>query len=103
MGYYINPPEGTKEEWLENNGLEVMGPAWALLATNFPGLMNHLEGRGVYVCLVDNGPFTAAAVAYSEAEFNAFNHPSDYRPKKWYVVPRRDVIGVCPDVEERLA
>ncbi len=94
MGYYINPPSGTKEEWLNNNGLEVTGPEWGLLATNFPGR--------VYVCLVDNGPFTAAAIAYNEQEFDVFNAPDDTRPRKWYVVPSDCIIDVCPDVEGRL-
>ncbi|KKL05784.1 hypothetical protein LCGC14_2219200 [marine sediment metagenome] len=95
MGYYINPPNETKEEWLNDNGIEVTVPEWDLLATNFPG--------GVYVCLVDNGLFTAVGIAYKESEFNEFNDTShDDRPRKWYVVPHEDIINVCPDVEDRL-
>lgn len=102
MGYYINPPEGTKEGWLNDNGLEVTDPSWGLLATNFRGAMGNRGNDGVYVCLVDNGPFTAAAVAYNEAEFDAFADPTDPRPRTWYVVMRSDIIDVCPEVAERL-
>lgn len=127
MGYYVNPRTGTKEAWLDAHGLEVTGPEWSYLATNFPGLTP--EGNGVYVCLVDNGPFTAAGICYNEAEFDAFRaadptpeevveskvraeaagiytvqlDSGDQRPRTWYVVPRKDIIEVCPDVEERLA
>ncbi|KKK56068.1 hypothetical protein LCGC14_3068240 [marine sediment metagenome] len=102
MRYYINPSGETKEAWLNNHGLEVFYPAWDLLTTNFPGLMKHPEGRGMYVCLVDNGPFTAAAICYTEQEFDEFNDPSDPRPQTWYVVPRKDIIDVCPEVAGKL-
>lgn len=128
MGYYINPQHTSKEQWLNDYGLEVTDPTWDLLATSFPGTEHSPEGRGVYVCLVDNGPFTAAGICYNEQEFDAFNavdttheeiaaakaeaeaagvfavslDSGDQRPRKWYVVPRKDIIDVCPDVAERL-
>lgn len=102
MGYYINPRAGTKEGWLNDHGLEVTGPEWGLLATNFRGAIGNRGNDGVYVCLVDNGPFTAAGICYNEAEFDAFNAPGDSRPMTWYVVMRGDIIDVCPQVEEKL-
>jgi len=39
------------------------------------------------VCVVDNVFFEAAGVAYSEDEFNEFNHYRDTRPKQWLYVP----------------
>ncbi len=118
MGYYIDPPEGTKEEWLNFHGVEVAGD----LRWGHPP-------DTVLVCLVDNGPFTAAGICYNGAEFNefraldptheeiaestaraekqginAFNlDTGDQRPRTWYAVPRSDIIEVCPRVEERLA
>lgn len=38
------------------------------------------------VCVVDNGPFEAAAYAYSENEMEEFKYP-DGRPKRWLTVP----------------
>ncbi len=126
MGYYINPPNETKEEWLNDNGMEVTDPSWDALPNFRP--TEFQDDDGVYVCLVDNGPFTAAGICYNEAEFNEFRAPDpipeelaaskeradamgmytvqldtgDQRPRKWYVVPRKDIIDVCPDVEDRL-
>jgi len=37
------------------------------------------------VCVIDNGFFGAAAYVYSEKEFVEFNHPSDTRPKRWFI------------------
>ena len=78
--------------------------------------------------MVDNGPFTAAGICYSEQEFDEFRAPDptpeeisasnaeaeaqglrvvnlntgDQRPRKWYVVLRSDIIDVCPGVADRL-
>ncbi len=118
MGYYVDPPEGTKEEWLIDHGLEVTGD----LKWGHPP-------ETVLVCLVDNGPFTAAGICCNEAEFNKFREPDptpeevaaskaraevvgihtiqldtgNQRPRKWYVVPRKDITNVCPEVAERLS
>jgi len=78
MGYYINPAGESKESWLTRNGVRCVGtPAWK----NTPEA--HLP-----VCLMDNGPFTAAGIAYDESEFNAFiGDGTNMRPKSWYMVP----------------
>ena len=89
MGYYINPKNETKESWLVKHGTRITG-----------GSAHKLEEHGtlVPVCLVDNGIFTAAAIAYSKAECEAFSDPSDERPKKWWAVPRKAILSVCPEV-----
>ena len=52
----------------------------------------------VLVCLVENYVFTAAAVAYSEAEMKAFCDPQDsLRPKSWFLADFEKVAEVCPD------
>ena len=46
--------------------------------------------------MVDNGNFTAAAIAYNEDEFNVFKAP-DARPKRWFVVHLEAVGEFLPD------
>lgn len=84
MGYYINPPDMTKEEFLEKHGTETDDPRFD--SETFP------------VCLVNNGPFTAAGIAYDAKERDAFLRP-DGRPKKWYQVPREALLPYCPRLE----
>lgn len=59
-------------------------------------------GRSVTVCVVDNGPFEAAAVAFSKDELEVFANPNDFRPKTWLSVPRAEAIKLCPHVEHML-
>jgi hypothetical protein len=80
MGCYINTPLG-KEAWLAANATPTKGPQ-PITETHVP------------VCLVNNGPFTAAAVAFSERELEAFQQPGDYRPKTWFLVERAKVRTV---------
>lgn len=50
------------------------------------------ENKYAVVCVVDNGPFEAVAYCYNESEFEAFNEPTDNRPKTWIVVKEKDLI-----------
>ena len=56
---------------------------------------NTLGDDSSLVCLVDNGPFVAAAVAYSEEEMRVFSR-SDGRPKTWYVIDNSKIEPLCP-------
>lgn len=85
MTKYINPPDCEKEEWLAKNAIMPSIPIKTL--TDVP------DGHSL-VCLVDNGPFTAAAVVDSERDFRDFNDPRDYRPKRWLVVPTEKLGSV---------
>ncbi|KKL79331.1 hypothetical protein LCGC14_2015960 [marine sediment metagenome] len=92
MGYYINPRDCTKEEWLDKYGEHINEPLWPP------------DSKEVFVCLVQNPGFSAAAVVYDEREFKEFQPSShDTRPRKWYVLRQGAVIGVCPEVESVLA
>lgn len=84
MGYYVNPKTEKKETWLENNGTRYLGtPQW-----------DKVSKDDCIVCLIDNGPFTAAAVCYKEAEFNNSQpSPSDDRPRVWYIVNKELVVA----------
>jgi len=90
MGLYINPKNVSKEEWLKENGMSISC------------CPNHYkENNGyLYVCLVDNGPFSAAGVAYNQKEFMEFFSQTDTRPKKFYAVPIVSLEEVCPDFSD---
>lgn len=88
MGLYINPPDTTKEEWLEENGLElreapkVHRDGWA-------------NGPAYTVCLMQNPGFTAAGVCYSRRELVEFSDPQDLRHKRWFFVSEEKLREVC--------
>ncbi len=86
MGYYINPPEGTKEEWLVKHGVGVT-----------PGMVREWDFKGDYlpVCLVQNPSFTAAGIAYDKDEAQVFLAP-DSRPRRWFSVSRADLAPYYP-------
>ena len=114
MGFYIDPQNRTKEVWLEMFGQEVGSPEWPPPKDMIP------------VCLIDNGPFTAAGIAYCEQEFYKFLAPDStpeeiaaakqrieaagsafysldsgrQRPRTWYYVPIEKIIEVAPEVTE---
>lgn len=75
MGLYINPPNMSKEQFLT-----VFGTPCGI-----DDFCNAPEGK-TGVCLVDNGRFTAAGVAYSKGEAEAFAR-ADGRYKRFYLVP----------------
>lgn len=79
MGYYVNPPDQSKESFLRQNGRAVsVSEARESFAT----------GVEMPVVLMDNGMFTAAGIGFSLAEFDAFTHPSDTRPKTIFLVKK---------------
>ena len=81
MGWYINPRDMDKAEWLHKHGEVTAGPC-KIDETHLP------------VCLVDNGMFTAAAVGVNPNEVAAFCQPTDSRPKLGFRVPRMKLIEV---------
>ena len=91
MGLYINPPWETKESWLEREAIEVAGANAAAC---------WLSDDVLPICLVNNGPFTAAAVAYNTRELSVLNNPRDLREKRWFVVEVEKIRSVCR--EERI-
>lgn len=78
MGCYINPPNCTKEAYLEQHGTRVSEDDYAF----------KFDGAHLPVCLVDNGFFTAAAIAYNPRERDAFLPTrQDNRDRLYYIVP----------------
>jgi len=85
MGTYINPKNESKEQWLARNA--------TACGTQAPA-MPTADERTLLVCLVNNGPFTAAAVIYNTNELQEFADPGDYRPKQWYLAKIEDLLTV---------
>lgn len=82
MGYYINTGHNVgKAEWLIVNegAMELMD-----VPTSLSELPTELNGL---ICVVNNGPFEAAGFIYNDRELKAFSDPSDYRDKRWLVLP----------------
>ena len=86
MGYYIetNTPHGKAEQIMKTlGGTEV---------TQEEAEMIIKEDMSAVICVVDNGPFEAAAYCYNLDEFRAFTLPIDDRPKKWIVVDNKEEV-----------
>lgn len=72
---------------------------WRLNTSNFMGYYIETDShRNKAQFLVDNGPFEAAGIAFSQRELDAFNRPSDPRPKTWLKVPTKEVLKLQPHV-----
>ena len=82
MGCYVNPRNETKESFLAREG-RVIGVHEAMITeTELP------------VCLVDNGMFKAAGVAFSDHELAVFADSSDPRIKQWFMVSKHKLRSV---------
>jgi hypothetical protein len=79
MGYYINHlPNGTP--------LPAIGKADSLVRAGAKPILvppAQMPANEALICVCSNGPFDAAAYAFSEAERDAFNEPHDSRVKVW--------------------
>lgn len=89
MGIYVNPSDMLKELWMLKNGEEV-------LPHELPDKAPVGDADSRLVCLVNNGGFNAAAVAFSQDEYMVFRDPSDRRFKVWFSVPREKLLEVVP-------
>jgi hypothetical protein len=84
MGFYVNPQKETKEAFLARCGRGIDAHfKW-----------QNLPAGSLPVTLVDNGPFTAAAICYSKEEFEEFTDPNDRRLRMYYLVKIEDLLPV---------
>ncbi len=93
MGYYINPETGTKEEWLAANARRI---ELSLIKNWRFDIEQELP-----ICLVDNGIFTAAGIAYSSSEIEAFMETGKIRPTQWFAALRNRLTPFYPNAEKR--
>ena len=82
MGNYVNPKDMPKEAFLELHG-KLTSPEWPE------------DPNKTLVCLVDNGIFRAAAIAYSRRELAEFNR-FDGRAKRWYLIDKSLLTEFIP-------
>ena len=86
MGYYIETPQP------KNKAATLKQELSAIEITVDEAEFFIKEDMGAVVCVVDNGPFEAAAYCYNLPEFRAFNQPDDPRPKTWLYIENGDKV-----------
>ena len=76
MGYYIqtDSPKAKANALIAEHGAILLdkAPKWADIPTD-----------KAVICVVDNGPFEAAALAYSADELEVFSSPDPRRRRQW--------------------
>ena len=90
MGAYVNPENGTKEEWLKKEGKE-----YFLETIDYDDLLKNT----LPVILADNGLFTAAGIVFSKKEWERFNNPQDDRFKRFFLVNIKKLHTVSPELK----
>lgn len=85
MGYYIGVPKnkGKAEQLAKLYGAQIL-PAQP------HSFADVSDGKAV-ICVVDNGPFEAAGLCYSEREFESFAAPDmagPQRPRIWVLMDK---------------
>ena len=81
MGYYIEVPEN-------HNKAQQIVELYGGRTVSFPPQFEDITPDEAIICVVDNGPFEAAAFCFSQQELVAF---SDYdgRPREWVIMSRK--------------
>ena len=96
MGLYVNPTTLNKEQWLIAHAEMVTHQD--ITGSNWTNVIN--MGR-VPLVWVDNGPFTALAVAFSSEEAEEFAQP-DGRAKRFFTVRRSCLADYASGVGEHM-
>ena len=92
MYFYINPPDCTKEKWLTTHGRPMLPDEDPITSTELA------------VCLVDNGTFNVAGIAYSAMEFERFHYGLAGRRAWWFMVPRAKLVPpICAKLPEDIS
>lgn len=86
MGFYINPPNETKEAFLWRFGEKASEEQVRALEAE-----DYIQGKTLPVCLVLNSAFSAAAIVYGPSEFKVFTSPEDHRAKSFYFLPKKEL------------
>lgn len=78
MGYYIN--HNSEGQFI---GTSFKDKLSSLIKDGAIAIDDPKEFKENLVCIVDNGPFAAAAYAYSEEEMNVFLNHTNGRRTQW--------------------
>lgn len=84
MGYYINPQNEDKVDFIQRVGTPVD-----------PDDIPEIDIRNddtAYCCLKVNGGFNALGILVSDNEKYCFNDPADPRPTRFFSVPKSEII-----------
>ena len=82
MGYYIETP------WPKNKANLICEAVKDAVIIDEPKKFSDIPSEYGLICVVDNGPFEAAAFCYNEREFEEFTRQDDPRPRKWVMMDR---------------
>jgi len=91
MGFYIDPPDMTKEAFLSKHG--------TLSDINKP--YNQIREGFTSVILIFNHGFTAAGIAFDETEYKVFTNSNDNRMRLAYEVPTELLEPYCSIIQRR--
>ncbi len=90
VGYYLNTPTVTDANQRDcdlatNHGAEMISK---------PVSLGMIAADKALICVVNNGPFQAAALIYDNMEFKDFSSP-DSRVKTWLIMDKEKAWKLC--------
>jgi hypothetical protein len=94
MGFYIETPHSHT-----NKAGQLVRFFGAKKLDGPPEQLADIEEGQVLVCVVENGPFDAAGVAYSQREMEELADPRDKRPKHWLTLPISTALKLNPSLK----
>lgn len=92
MGFYLERDDGLprgKADWLVEHAdaVELSDSGMLKVSADISTVPEHL----MLVCVVDNGPFEAAGIAYDAEERDRFMQDLADRPTRWILVPKVEI------------
>lgn len=94
MGVYLEVPDrlGKAMQLKRDHGAQVVVK---------PEKLSEIPKDKTLICVVENGLFDAAGVAYSQKEMDEFAH-FDGRPKTWMLISTSEVLKMSPYLTKNL-
>ena len=89
MGRYINPPDESKEDFLNREAVEISREEF--ISLNFP------DEEMAHLCLVKNASFSACVVSESKEDSKYYADLSDERPKRYFLIEHSKIKELIND------